>query len=104
MRGGAVCSGRGRRSFGNGRHGTFRVQQMIVARPESEFDEGARVGNRFILPAIVALEFSQRVFGGRVPFSGRLAAQVMLLDQRFLDLLGALGINLLLSALRGLLR
>ena len=72
---------------------------MIFARTQSQLDQSARVGNGLVLPAVVRLELAQRVFGGRVPFSGRLAAQVMLLDERFLNLLGALGINLLLPTL-----
>lgn len=103
MRDGSVGSGWSGRRFGHGRHRTFWIEQMVVARPEPEFDQSAGIGNGFVLPTVVVLELAQRVFGGRVPFSAWFARQVVLLDECFLDLLGAPGINLLLAALGRLL-
>jgi hypothetical protein len=89
-------SGGGVGHIRTGGHGAFGIEQVIVAGPEAEFDQRARVGDSLVLPAIVGLESPQGVFRGGIPFSGRLAAEVVLTNERFLDLVSAVGINLLL--------
>ena len=79
-------------------HRTFRIQQMVVAWPQPQADQSARIGHRFRLPAVVGLIAAHGIFAGLVPGSGRFAAQVMFANQRFLNLLRPLGIDLLLAA------
>ena len=69
---------------------------MIGAK--AEFDESARVRHGFVLPAVIGLKAPQRVFGRGIPLPGRRARHVVLANQSFLDLMGTLGINLLLPA------
>ena len=47
---------------------------------------------------VVCLVPSHRFFAGLVPGAGRLAAQIVLTNQRFLNFLGPLRIDLLLAA------
>ena len=65
---------------------------------EAEFDKRARVGHGLVLPAIVGLEMPQRVLSRGIPLPSRHAGHVMLANQSFLDLMRALGIDLLLAA------
>ena len=73
---------------------------MVVAWPQSQADQSARIGYRFRLPAVVGLIAAHGIFAGLVPRSGRFAAQVMFANQRFLNLLRPLRINLLLAPRR----
>ena len=82
---------------GPGGHGTFGIQQMIIARTEPEADESARVRNFLRLPSVVGLIAAHGVFAGLVPGSRRVAGHVMFADQRFLNRLRPLRINLLLA-------
>ncbi len=66
-------------------HRAFRIQQMVVARPQPQADQSARIGHGFRLPAMVSLIAAHSIFAGLVPGSGRFAAQIMLADQRFLN-------------------
>jgi len=65
---------------------------------ESEFNERPGIGHSFVLPAIGSLEPAQSVFGRRVPFSRSHSPHVVLTNQGFLDLMGALSVDLLLTA------
>jgi len=78
-------------------HRAFRIQQVIMAWPQTQADQCARIGDRLRLPAVIGLIVAHGVFAGLVPGSGRLAAQVMFANQRFLNLLRPLRINLLLA-------
>jgi len=78
-------------------HRAFRIQQMVVARSQPQADQCARIRHCLRLPAVIGLIAAHGVFAGLVPVSGRFAAQVMLANQRFLNLLHPLGINLLLA-------
>lgn len=78
------------------RHRALRIQQMIVTRPQTQADEGAGVGHSLRLPSMVGLVTPHGIFAGLVPRSCCGAAQVVLPDQRLLDLLRALWIDLLL--------
>ncbi len=101
FRGGGVRR-RGRRlrsrRIGNGGHGAFRIQQMVLARAEPQLDEGAGVGHLLALPAVVGLVAPHGFFTGLVPRARWFTAQVVLADQGLLNSLGSLGINLLLAA------
>ena len=88
---------RARRSRSRG-HRALRIQQMIVARPEPQADQGARVGHFLRLPAVVGLIPPHRVFTRLIPRTGRFAAQVMFAYQRFLNGLRPLRLNLLLAS------
>jgi hypothetical protein len=86
------------------RHGTLGVEQVIFARPQAKADQGARIGNRFALPAMIRLVLAHGIFAGLVPCAGGLSAHVVFADQGLLNRLCPLGINLLLpSHLRRLL-
>ncbi len=86
-------------------HGAFRIEQVIVARSESEADQSARIRHFFRLPSVIGLVTAHRLFAFLIPESGRLAVHVMFANQGFLNGLGARGIDLLLAfrvlALRG---
>jgi hypothetical protein len=73
-----------------------------MAWTQTQLDQGAGIRNCLVLPAVVGLVAAQRIFGRRVPFAARLATQVVLLNQRLLDLYGAITVDLLLSAVSGL--
>ncbi len=70
---------------------------MIFARPKAEFDQSARVGDGLALPSVIGLEAAHGGFAGVIPRSGGFSGQIMLTDQRFLNGLRALGIDLLLA-------
>ena len=69
-----------------------------MAGTQAQFDQGARVGNGLVLPAIVGLVAAQGFFGRGVPLAARRTTQVVLLDQRLLDLEGAVAVDFLLTA------
>jgi hypothetical protein len=71
---------------------------VIVARTEAEFDQSARVGNFFRLPAVVALISAHGFFAIGVPRSRWLAGQIVFTNQSCLNFLCSPGIDLLLSA------
>ncbi len=81
-------------------HRALWIQQMVVARPQSQADQGARVRYSLRLPAVVGLIASHGIFAGLIPRSGRFAGHIMLADQRFLDGLRPLGIDFLLASRR----
>ena len=63
----------------------------ILGRSKAEFDDGARVGDQFGLPAVVALEFLHGGFRSGVPMPRGLAGEVTGFDQRCLNL-GSAGV------------
>src|SRR5215470_795315 len=69
---------------------------MLVVRTQSQPNQRARIRHALVLPALVRLITSHRLLSRVVPFSRRLAAQVVLARQRFLDVTAALAINRLL--------
>lgn len=73
---------------------------MIVVRSETQADEGAGIWHGFRLPTMVGLITAHRVFAGLIPGSFSFRTQVMFPDQRLLDLLRTLRIDLLLAARR----
>ncbi len=83
------------------RHRALRIQQVVVARPQPQADQSARVGYRLRLPAVVGLIAPHGIFAGLIPRTRRVAGQIMLADQSFLDRLRPLGIDFLLAS-RGL--
>ena len=70
---------------------------MILARPQAQADQSARVRNFYRLPAVVALVSPHSVFAGLIPRAGWFSAQVVLTDERCLNGAGAVGIDLLLA-------
>ena len=79
-------------------HGAFRIQQMVFARAQTQFDQCSRVGDGFALPAVIGLVAAHGFFAGLVPGARGLAGQIMFADQGFLNGLGSLGIDFLLAA------
>lgn len=71
---------------------------MIVARPEAEFDQSARIGNLFRLPTLIALIAPHGVFAGLIPLAAGGSAQVVLADERLLNRARPFRIDLLLAA------
>ena len=79
-------------------HSTFRIQQMLVIWTQPQFYEGPCIGDSLALPTIVGLIPLHRILRGIIPDTGGFAVQVMLADQRLLNLSRALCIDLLLAA------
>ena len=75
------------------RHRALRIQQMVVAGSKPKADESARIRYGFRLPAVIGLIAAHGVFAGLIPGSRRLAAHIMLADQRFLDCLRPLRVQ-----------
>lgn len=71
---------------------------MLLIGAEAEFDEGAGVGNLFGLPAIVGLEFLHGFLRIRVPGTRGLTRKIMVADESFLNVTGALRVDFLLPA------
>src|SRR3981081_392970 len=86
-----------RRRLCGHRHGAIWVEQVFVIRAESQSNQSARIWYRFALPSLVRLITVQRLLRGRVPLARRLSLQVVLTDQRFLNLSNPLSINRLLA-------
>src|SRR3954467_12474431 len=74
-----------------------RVQQVRLVRSQSQLDQRAGVRNDFRLPTVVALQLGQRSFGSGVHVAGGLSVQVVLADESFLNLTGALVVDRLLA-------
>ena len=89
--------GIGFRRIGHRRHRTLGIQQMIRARAQSELDERAGIGNSLVLPSMIALKAPHGLLAGLIPSSARFPAEIVLPNERFLNSLCALRINLLLS-------
>jgi len=87
-----------RRLLRAGGHGALGIEQVILARPQAQTDQRARVGNFLGLPAVVALITAHGVFAGLVPGAGRFSREVMLADQRFLNGAGSIRVNFLLTS------
>ena len=79
-------------------HGAFRIQQMVFARAQTQFDQCSRVGDGFALPAVIGLVAAHGFFAGLVPGASGFAAEVVLADQGFLNGPGSLGVYFLLAA------
>jgi hypothetical protein len=88
----------GSRRIGDRRHCTFRIQQMVFAGSQPEFDESAGVGNRLALPAMIGLVAAHRLFAGLGPRARGLSAHVVFADECFLNRLRSLGVDFLLPA------
>jgi len=71
---------------------------MVVTRTQPKANQRTRIGHRLRLPAVIGLIAPHRIFAGLIPGSGRFAAEVVLADQRFLDRLCPLGVDLLLAS------
>ena len=93
---GAVKKRRGNRSKAAVAH-QVGIEVVFVTRSKSELDQRAGVGNYFVLPTLVGLELAHGRLGSVVPDACRLAVEVVLADQCFLDLAGTVAGNLLLS-------
>ena len=72
---------------------------MILIGPQPQFDKCPGIWNRLRLPSLVGLVALQCSLGGGIPFSGRLAFHIVFANQGLLNLVGALRIDRLLSAL-----
>ena len=73
------------------------IDGIRVVGTEAKFDESPRIGSDLGLPALIGLEFEHRGLGVAVPFGTRLAAQIMLPDERLLNSCNTLRINGLLT-------
>jgi len=71
---------------------------MLVVWTQPQFYEGPCIGDSLALPSIVGLIPLHRVLRRIIPDTGGFAVQVMLADQRLLNLSRALCIDLLLAA------
>jgi hypothetical protein len=71
---------------------------MILARPQAEFDKGARVWNFLRLPSMIGLIPSHRVFARLVPCAGGVSGEIVLANQRLLNRLRPFGVDLLLAS------
>ena len=75
----------------------IRIQKAFVIGAQAQLDQRPRIRRQLGLPAVVGLVLGQRILGGLVPKAGRLARQVMLLNQSALDRAGALLVDSALS-------
>src|SRR5208337_453672 len=75
----------GPRTACRGSHGAFRIEQVIMAGPQSEFDQSSGIGCRFRLPSLIGLIALHSRLRGSVPRSRRLSAHVVLANQGFLN-------------------
>ena len=83
-----------------GKRGGLFVDDVAVVGAEAEFDERARIRDDFSLPSILRLQSHKRLLGVVIELAaGVFGLEIAGLDQRVLDLNGALVINALLSAL-----
>ena len=71
---------------------------MILARPQAQLDQRARVRHRLALPAVVRLITPHGCFAGLVPRAARFPTQIVFADQRFLNRLRPFAIDFLLPA------
>jgi len=76
----------------------------VLGWPKTELNDGARVGDEFCLPAVIALEFLHGGFGSSVPMTLGLAREVAGFDQRRLDLGGTSIVDSALSCGLGCFR
>ena len=74
------------------------VQQSFVPGTETEFDKSARVRGDLGLPSVFRLIANHRVLCALVPNAGRFAIEIMLTNERRLNLPGALGTDGVLPA------
>jgi len=82
-------------------HRAFRIQQVVVARPQAEADQSPRIRHGFRLPPVVGLVAAHRIFTGLIAGAGRFAGHIMLANQRFLNRLRPLWLDLLLATRSG---
>ena len=67
------------------------VRRRLCLRTETQLNQRTGVGGDLGLPAIVGLQLLHGRDGGRVPAAGGFAGQIAMLDERCLNLSGALG-------------
>jgi hypothetical protein len=82
-------------------HGALGIQQMVLARSQTQFDQRARVRHRLALPAVICLVAAHGLFARLIPGACRFSAHVMLADEGFLNRLRPLGVDFLLSTHTG---
>jgi hypothetical protein len=81
-------------------HRAFRIQQMLVVRPQTQFNQCPRIWRSLGLPSVVGLILLHRRLRGIVPHTGRFSVEVVFSYQGLLYLERALRINFLLPAMR----
>jgi len=74
------------------------VEVVLVIRPQSKFDQGARIGDNFALPSLVSLEATHRVAGSDVPDACRASVKIVFADQGFLNLASTIAGDVLLPS------
>ena len=89
----ADACGRGRRELLRGTTGVRGSLRRIVLRSKTQLDEGAGVRGQLGLPAVVALQLLHGGFACGIPAASGLSGEVAGLDQRGLDLGGALRLH-----------
>src|SRR5438094_3999165 len=75
---------------------------MTLVRPQPKTDQRTRIRDLFRLPSLGCLITAHRFLSRYIPSPGRLAAQVVLADERCLNLSRPLVINRCLSAFMAL--
>src|SRR5262249_9656170 len=94
--GGGVCAWSGR-SYGIAIGFGVQINQVAsMIWSQAQLDQCAGIRGDFGLPSIISLVALHGCFSAAVPGSAGFAVKIFLSDQRFLDLRGAGGINLLL--------
>jgi len=75
---------------------------MIFAWAQAKIDKSAGIGNGLALPAVIRLKLAHGFFAGLIPAPGRLIrTQIVLTNQRLLNFLCAIRVNLLLATRTG---
>src|SRR4029079_13723545 len=64
-------------SFDGARHRAIGIEQVVVVRPETELDQGARIRNGLALPTIVGLKFFHSLLRLLIPYASRFRVEVV---------------------------
>src|ERR1700693_3584779 len=71
---------------------------MVLAWPETQLDQSARIAHRLSLPAVVGLVAAHGFFTSLVPGAGSFPVQIVFANEGFLNGLGSFGVYFLLTA------
>lgn len=80
-------------------HGAFRIQQMLMVRTQSEFNESTGIRRCLGLPAVIGLVLLHSSLRRVVPDTGRLSIEIVLANEGCLYLQGALRVDSLLPTM-----
>lgn len=71
----------------------FAFACVVGVGTKTKFDDGARVWDKLCLPTIVCLKLLHGRFGAAIPMSSRITGQISGMNERRLDLGGAIVVD-----------